>query len=490
VFGKRDIVGRIIVCVALCMAGYACTPATLDEAQQTVAQADSLRAAGRMYDDSLSLARAYEALGHSLLSTLHPSRSTSYAHACYHYGRLLRAKENPVAAMECFIKATHSRTRDHHILGRVYSNMGSICHMAGEYSLSYEMYRLSADMFMRNNDTLSYCFLLNEMAFELAEQGKKEETLELLSRIDYPDQELFSAIYRTKAVLYRNVEQYDSALYYANSALKEFPRESAGLLVKAQVFSILGYKDSAVIYAEEVSLHTQEMHVLNNALYILTNDDEGKDKNAIRQTAAERADVQKILEIRQGKLSQAVQLLEQDLNRKPDWRWIYIVLAIVLFFCSSSILYIIWRKRKQHQQLVMDLRDKETQHIQLENSINDLSLLKESRHIQIIKEAEEECQLLIQSKDIRKELSWNNYEQMCTIVNLRLFGIIDRLHSFSLSEKEIRLCVLVLLQASTEQMVNMIPYAKSGLGKFKYSTARKLGTSTSHMRTFMLNMMG
>ena len=107
----------------------ACAPRSIREAQSVVAQADSLWHAGKQYGidegDSVTLAQAYETLGSLSLFNFH--FSPSYAHACYHYGKLLRAKEHPVEAMQCFINATHTRTRDYHILGRVYSNMGSIC---------------------------------------------------------------------------------------------------------------------------------------------------------------------------------------------------------------------------------------------------------------------------------------------------------------------------------------------------------------------------
>ena len=149
--------------------------------------------------DSVSLAQAYVTLQeHSAfsrqLSEVCPfghctSLLRTYSHACYHYGKLLRAKDNPVAAMQVFIAATHSHTRDYHILGRIYSNMGSICHLAGKYSLSYDMYEKSAHVFLQDGDSLSYYYLLNDMAFELAEQGKKEEVFSMLSIIDeqYPD---------------------------------------------------------------------------------------------------------------------------------------------------------------------------------------------------------------------------------------------------------------------------------------------------------------
>ena len=154
-FRKRQIIGTMYIMMTVIVAGIiaACTPRSVREAQHVVQQADSLWAEGKMYGidagDSVTLAQAYETLQeHSAfsrqLSEVCPfvhctSLLRTYSHACYHYGKLLRAKDNPVAAMQVFIAATHSHTRDYHILGRVYSNMGSICHLAGEYSLSYDM---------------------------------------------------------------------------------------------------------------------------------------------------------------------------------------------------------------------------------------------------------------------------------------------------------------------------------------------------------------
>ena len=146
----------------------ACAPRSIREAQSVVVLADSLWHEGCVYSDSAELAQAYETLGQWQWFY-----ADEYAHACYHYGRILREKENPVEAMQCFINATHSRTRDYHILGRVYSNMGSICHLAGEFPLSYVMYERSADMFIRNGDTLAFYYAYNDMALELAEQKKK-----------------------------------------------------------------------------------------------------------------------------------------------------------------------------------------------------------------------------------------------------------------------------------------------------------------------------
>ena len=92
------------------MVGQGCSSRAIHEAEAVVAEADSLWQAGLMYGidagDSLTLAQAYETLGaYQFLSpfTFHPS--SSFTHACYHYGKLLRAKDDPENAMRCFIKS-------------------------------------------------------------------------------------------------------------------------------------------------------------------------------------------------------------------------------------------------------------------------------------------------------------------------------------------------------------------------------------------------
>ena len=79
---------------------------------------------------------------------------------------------------------------------------------------------------------------------------------------------------------------------------------------------------------------------------------------------------------------------------------------------------------------------------------------------------------------------------MCESANRYMYNIVKHLQPYHLSEKETRLCILILLKATTNQMVELIPYAKSGIGKFKYTTSQKLGTNTANMRAFMLQLLG
>ena len=503
-FLKKQIIGAMsmMVAVVLSVTMSACTPRSVRGAESVVAQADSLWQAGQMYGvdegDSVTLAQAYESLQeHSAfsrqLSEVCPfvhctSLLRTYSHACYHYGKLLRAKDNPVEAMQVFIAATNSHTRDYHILGRVYNNIGDICHLAGDFPLSYDMFERSAEMYLRAGDTLLHYYCINDMAFELAEQGKKEETLTLLSEIENHcmDNDVLAKVWETKANVYERAEKYDSVLVM----MEKMSSSATSYVFKARAYEHLGQIDSALYYAHKVmSFSDASEQNKYNMIYIILNYDSTLRNEDIIALSAQRSDIETdILIPLHNRWAMAVQLLEQELNREKDWRWLYVLIAIVLFSGSFIILYYIWRKRKEHQQIMAELQVKEEVHAQLEQNISNLSQLQDTQHRQILEEVETVCELLHNSSDIKTELCWNNYAQMCVIVNRRLYNIADRLNSFSLSEKEIRLCILVLLHSSTKQMVDMIPYSQSGLGKFKNTTARKLGTTTANLRSFLLNL--
>ena len=471
-----------------------CSSRAIHEAEAVVAQADSLWQAGLMYGidagDSLTLAQAYKTLGDIPLPFGEGlGLGSPYAHSCYHYGKLLRAKDHPAEAMQAFINATHSRTRDYHILGRVYSNMGSICHLAGDFPLSYDMYERSANCFLADNDSLSYYFLLNDMAFELAEQGKKDSCFNIIVNIKNHasyDSVLLAYCWITQAQACLKCKQYDSLIFYAQQSKQIASTLPSSSLQLAQAYSYLGERDSATYYALRVLNNTNELFDVNNALYILTNDDMSKDKEAIRETAADRSDVQKLLSDNQGKLSQAVQLLELDLAKTPDLRWLYAVIATIIVIGSCLLLYI-HRKRNQHKLLSQQVDDLTSRTIAMQVKNEELSQSYSNNYNQIKEDIDHKCALLQDSGKIKKTLAWKNYHTMCTIVDKQFYLLASKLQSKQLlNETEIRLCILTLLDCGYDQMAELLYYAPNGIGKLKLRVAKKLGTSAKGLRSYLI----
>ena len=489
--------GYIVFLLLAGMVGQGCSSRAIHEAEAVVAQADSLWHEGKQYGidegDSATLAQAYETLGaYQFLSpfTFHPS--SSFTHACYHYGKLLRAKDDPENAMRCFINAIHSRTHDYHILGRVYSNMGSICHLAGDFPLSYDMYEKSANCFLADNDSLSYYFLLNDMAYELAEQGKKEETLRLLNNIsaNITDADIDVKIWETRAILYREECQYDSTIYYARKVLDRYYSDAPMLLATAQAYYFLAQYDSALVYANKVLATSNFYGDLYNALYIISHEDSTLTKAEILQLTSQREDIRfEEYEPVKEQLSRAVRLLEADINRKPDWTWLYAVIATVLIIGSCILLYV-HKRRSQHKLLSQQVDDL--------NKIND-SVKELHEHIKkeyteykdnLLTQIEQNYAVLTQSPNIFTDIHWKDYNALCQIINDNFGMLAAKLQGiYHLSEKEIRLCILVLLEITNSKlMAEKLYYSESGIRNFKNRTAKKLGTNSVKMRNALLKL--
>lgn len=480
----------ILYLLLLVCAFTACTPRSIREAQSIVAQADSLWHEGKMYGvdggDSATLAQACETLGQWQWFY-----ADEYAHACYHYGRLLREKDNPVEAMECFINATHSRTRDYHILGRVYSNMGDLAHWGREYSLSFDVFKSAADLFLSIGDTISYYYCLNDMAFEKAMISDTATTFALLSLIksNCIDEHVFLKTQETKAEAYMRAKEYNSALNYASVLYKQDDTSQLGLVLLSQIYSYLGIKDSAVYFAKQVLLVASDYSDIQNALYILTNDDDQKDANEIREVAADRADAQKQIEIRQGKFSQAVQLLKQDIKRPLNLSWLYAIMATLIIIGTGIGIY---RKHQKRRHALL------SQHIDELVTTNDAM---QQQQAQIIKEQtdyiqnkivqiEQNCLAFYNSEDFPLNLCWKDYDKMCDITNEHFYLLATKLQTiYHLSEKEIRLCVAILIGISnSEQLADMLFYCYSGIRNFKNRTAKKLGTNSVELRNILMHI--
>ena len=473
----------------------ACSSNALSEAKQTVAQADSVWAEGGMYSDSLSLAQAYETLSsfnYPLLSTLNSQLSTDFVHACYHYGKMLRAKDNPVAAMQVFINATHAGSDDKQILGRIYNNMGDICHRANEFDLSYNMFKRSADVFLSDKDTLSYYYCLNDMALELAEQGKKDYCLSLLQQIYHShtqDNILMAYCLHSQIQAYIRCSQYDSAIICASKAKQYISYLPTIDIQFAQAYSFLGKKDSAVYYAKRVLFESNDLFDRNNALYILTADDKTKDIDEVRETAAGRSDTQKLIEISRSKHAQAVQLLEQDLNRKLSLAWLYAIIGTLVIVGACIWIYV-HHKRLQRQLLSQQVDDLTSKKIAVQQHHEQIVYEHTKYTNKLITQVNQNCTILFQQENFPDNIYWKDFVAMRKLINDNFGMLINKLQCiYQLSEKEIRLCILVLIgNIGSKQMADLLCYGESGIRNYKNRIAKKLGTNSTELREFLINL--
>ena len=375
----------------------------------------------------------------------------------YEQGKELRAQGEPQEAMALFLKAVHSSMTDETLLGRVYSNMANICRQANEHALAGYVYALSAEHFAASGDDLAYAYALNNMAWEQAVQAHKDSALLLVAeavRI-YPLSPLTDKVIETRAAACLFAQEYDSVLYYTLPPANDYL-----MMLRAQAYSYMRMSDSATYYAQILLPRIDNPFYLDDIYYILTHDDLSADAETIRQLSSERADVQKTIEQRHGKLMLAVQLLAQNLYpARTDWRLIT-ESTLIFLVCLSVLVFgiiTIFERRK--------LYDERTEHDSTRR-----------------KEMNQSLHLLRESADLKQELAWSDYNAFRHQTDKLFHSLATTLEQRGLNEQDIRICVLVLIGLSHKQIAAILPCSQKSIGKLKDLTARKLGVSGGQLR--------
>ncbi len=91
---------------------------------------------------------------------------------------------------------------------------------------------------------------------------------------------------------------------------------------------------------------------------------------------------------------------------------------------------------------------------------------------------------------MKKELCWIDFTQMCTIVNQRMFGLVDKLKARGItSMTEIRICVLLALDRfNAKQMANVVPCTYDSFKTTKSLIVKKLNVSGENIHSYLINL--
>ncbi len=456
-----------------------CTP--VREAQQTVALADSLLAEDNVYSDSSGIAQAVDALAPWQMFI-----PEDYAKACFYYGRLLRINEQYTDAAQYLLRARRSLTGNHELLGRTYSNLALICRWQGDYPLSYSLYECSTEAFLNAGDTLRYRIAVTNMAYALAEQGDTTGVQTLLAPLDsYPA--LADMCNETYAEAFMRAGNYKQGLHYANRCNGGEP---SVMMIKGQCFSQSGQFDSATCYARKVLERSRHPFMRANALYILTQQDSTANLADVRNAAAERARVLNRIADKQGDLTRAVELIRLDINGR-SWQW-NLLLAGVLCIIVALIAW--WQMiRREHKRAIAHIAQQKQQaqeHVSLHQQQDAQLQLQIAERRKMIEQEVNTNLIALQRADTwRKSLGWYNDELFCEITNKQFFMLADKLKAHALNDKEIRLCMLVLMDCfDSKQTAKLLNYAESGVRNFKQHTANKLGTTSRELREHLIRI--
>ena len=438
----------------------------VEEAETLLCEADSLRVKGIAPTDS--------ALWAETVAALYPWRlfyPTDYAKANYYYGYLLRTKGHHPQAMQCFIDASKAKTNDHVLLGRIYANMANMCRLEKNYELAYSIYEKSKDQFAKSGNSKMYYYAINNMAVQKALQNDKSAAYKLLAVIEREctDSAVLTKTLETRASACIKVQEYDSAIYYVERLLESGFQEPAGFVFKAQAYWFLQQYDSSLVYAQQALSHSCYKLDSVSMMYITSHNDPSIDSDSILAITSERVDTQYAWTNEQNSLSHAVEILQQSI--KPDYRWIYgIVVTVIVIGLILLIILLSTKKRRNltQRQIEQQVQNIEQQYIQNCTNLSHLT-----------------------TAQFANTVNWKNFDDMCKYINAALNNFADTLQQQypSLTERELRLCILVLMNFSYDQIAELMNYGKEGVGKFKYLTAQKIGSSVRNLHDKLFQIM-
>ena len=140
-------------------------------------------------------------------------------------------------------------------------------------------------------------------------------------------------------------------------------------------------------------------------------------KAEILQLTSQREDIRfEEYEPVKEQLSRAVRLLEADINRKPDWTWLYAVIATVLIIGSCILLYV-HKRRSQHKLLSQQVDDLS----KINDSVKELHehIKKEYTEYKdnLLTQMEQNYAVLTQSPNLFQDIHWKEFNALCQIIN-------------------------------------------------------------------------
>ena len=112
------------------------------------------------------------------------------------------------------------------------------------------------------------------------------------------------------------------------------------------------------------------------------------------------------------------------------------------------------------------------------------------RRTMMLQEIDKMCTAIHHSHDWKKELHWDNFNELCEVINSQFFFLADKLKATCpLDEKEIRLCILVFLEMFTlKEIAALLNYSEKGIRTYKSRINKKLGNNGKDLRFYLVEL--
>ena len=495
--GMRSIAEHIrqkacrVVCVLGLLYVMMCTFTSCgwQEAKEVIAVADSLdQMEYVIYDDTAALGRTIRSLDNPLGRLL---MSNTLGKAYYYMGRNLEDYHQQVAgAARCYIEADRLQIDDPIYRGRVNSCMGYICAQNNNDSLALVFYERASEDFKESGNEGRYAHsLLDRIEFNVKFHNYIVADSLLWIAYTYSLDSAYRArYYETHGLYFYEQQQYDSALVYFNQGLKYWQSEAEKSFSYLKIMQIyyFGKKDFQMVIplANLIVENSNNPNHLANAYYcLLLKAKENNDINQLSQITHARTDALKLLRDNTNKYAEATPKLMEYVQNPHPWRWVWLLLALMIAMCGVLIAGIlIYRKRTKLQLHISNEHIVELS-TQLEKQENELNIACQKNHqTKMIDE--------IRIKYPTPPNKWNDYCRLKTDINPYLSTWLTALEELNLTNREKVLCTFIFLYPylSAEELAKFMCMTKGGVQVIRTHVVKKVGITSTQLVDYLQEM--
>ena len=482
-------IGKMLLVALLVMSCTSC--ARWREAKGVIAEADSLLVHKIVTRDTAALNFAINTLDGPLGYVF---AKQDLAKAYYFMGRNFYYLNDFSTAADYYILCDRLNPKDPLYKGRINSCMGYLCKQDSCFEEALEFYLRASCAFKESGSEWYYAHnLLNvaEQYVNLGEYNNADSVLLLASNYDV-DSAYYARMVDVHALSLYNQQLYDSSLVHLLS-IKDYPRNIEArcysYLMIAKCYNKLLEIYKAKQYAEYVITHSCNSSFRSNAYYILIQSAEIEDNiNQLADYSKYREDEDRILQHLSESCAQASAKLRDYLNNPYS---IHVKEILILLFCVILIaIWAIWYSRKITNRKIASEKK------QMEQEITKWKegILQKMNEEKVISEIEKRKMILNVVMDYADEFAidkpiWDNDTNLFRLADSCFGFIIYRLkHTYHLRNSELKICLMVLLDFPNKEIARIVSYKEDSYPTIKRRLATKLGTSSTEMRNFLLDL--
>ena len=473
-FSRWRHIGKMLLITLLVMSCTSC--ARWREAKGVIAEADSLLVHKIVTRDTAALNFAINTLDGPLGYVF---AKQDLAKAYYFMGRNFYYLNDFSTAADYYILCDRLNPKDPLYKGRINSCMGYLCKQDSCFEEALEFYERSSHAFKEAGDEWYYAHnLLNvaECHISLHKYYEADSLLTIAETFDI-DSTYYARMIETRGLYFFERQEYDSALTYF-VYIENYPRpieaKCYSYMKMMQIYIRQNNYDVANKYACFIIEHSTVPNYKTNAYYTLLRiKDRSKDSEYLADLSYLRKDEDIKIRYESEAYAQAtIKLKAYLVNPHPylliNWCIFGGIIVILLLCIITYALY-------KHKQCA-SYKTAEILRLQEEKNLATRELF--------------ERQIFDYSVHFTSLDTWKDSHKLREQANIYCGNIFYRLEeTYHLSEQEIKICLMVLLDFSREQMANYLYVQPNTISKAKNKIAKQLGTSSAQLREFLITFL-